>query len=217
MIHCLQETFVAKCVSMATARHGFTKKGLPRGKPVTTYEAFMKSLPSDMSKEMRAAKWKGQQAATANCHKAQVASLALAPVDVNTSTREELATIPGILLRIVDALVHHRSQSGDRYQTGEDLLKIPGLGRATLRTISPFIKFIQLGGLSSNGRALASHARGTGIDTLRLHFLRNRKCRSASVFSFGHIFGVWISCYARQGGALPLTGSRSSRTWAPCT
>ena len=109
-----------------------TKTGLPREKPATTYEVFLRSLPPDMSKKMKDAKGKEHKAATAKCQQAKVASLALAPLDINTSTPEELAFIPGLSLKIVDAIGLHRSR-GDRYHTGEDLLKVPGLGRATLK------------------------------------------------------------------------------------
>ena len=100
-----------------------------------------------MSKEQKAAKWKEHQAALTDHHKAQVASLALAPVNANTSTREHLAVVPGLSVKQVDALIKSRSE-GAVYRSLDDLQSVPGLGAKTIKSISPFIKFDRGGGTS---------------------------------------------------------------------
>ena len=125
---------------MATARHGFNKKGLPRERPPTTYEAFVKSLPSRMAQDEKIAKWKEHQAALMDHHKARVASLAQAPVNVNTSTRDELVLVPGLSVKQVDALIKSRNV-GALFRSPDDLHNVTGLGAKTIKNISPFIKF----------------------------------------------------------------------------
>ena len=93
-----------------------------------------------MSKDQKTAKWKDHQAALIDHHKAKVASLALAPVNVNTSTRDELVLVPGLSVKQVDALIKSRNE-GAWHRSLEDLHSVPGLGAKTIKNISPFIKF----------------------------------------------------------------------------
>ena len=58
------------------------------------------------------------------------------PVDVNTATVEQLATLPSVGPEIAKKIV-----KGRPYAKPEDLLKVPGIGEKTLEKMKPRLKF----------------------------------------------------------------------------
>ena len=58
------------------------------------------------------------------------------PVDVNTATVEQLATLPSVGTEIAKKIV-----KGRPYTKAEDLLKVPGIGEKTLEKMKPRLKF----------------------------------------------------------------------------
>ncbi|MCL2449559.1 MAG: helix-hairpin-helix domain-containing protein [Polyangiaceae bacterium] len=61
------------------------------------------------------------------------------PVVLNTATVDDLRRLPGIGPKRADAIVVLRSRLG-RFRAIEDLLKVKGLGRATLRRLRPLVR-----------------------------------------------------------------------------
>jgi competence protein ComEA len=61
------------------------------------------------------------------------------PVVLNTATSEDLRRLPGIGQKRADAILALRSHLG-RFRALEDLLKVKGLGRATLKRIRPLVR-----------------------------------------------------------------------------
>lgn len=62
------------------------------------------------------------------------------PVDLNTATKEEIMTIPGIGESYADKILSLRQEQG-RFTSVWDLDVIPGIGEAKLAQISPYVKF----------------------------------------------------------------------------
>jgi competence protein ComEA len=61
------------------------------------------------------------------------------PVVLNTATSEDLRRLPGIGQKRADAILALRGHLG-RFRALEDLLKVKGLGRATLKRIRPLVR-----------------------------------------------------------------------------
>ena len=123
---------------MAMARHGLTATGQPRQRPFTPYEAFVKTLPSDMSKEQKLAKWKDHQAASDENHRSEICSMVLERVNVNTCTREQLIKVPHLTLAQVNAIWKKREE-GTVFRTLDDLKHVQGVGPKTVKSILPFV------------------------------------------------------------------------------
>ena len=81
----------------------------------------------------------------ANAQKAEggdkpAAAAATAPtVNVNTATVEQLVALPGVGPAKAQAIVDMRKQLGG-YKKLDDLLRVKGIGRKTLRQIEPMLK-----------------------------------------------------------------------------
>jgi competence protein ComEA len=61
------------------------------------------------------------------------------PVYVNVATAQELRRLPGVGARRADAIVSLRQRVG-RFQRVEDLMRVKGIGRATLRKWRPLVR-----------------------------------------------------------------------------
>jgi competence protein ComEA len=61
------------------------------------------------------------------------------PVVLNTATTEDLRRLPGIGEKRATAILALRARLG-RFRAVEDLLKVKGIGRATLRRLRPMIR-----------------------------------------------------------------------------
>jgi competence protein ComEA len=61
------------------------------------------------------------------------------PLILNTATADELQRLPGIGPKRADAIVALRQRQG-RLRQIEDLLKVKGIGRATLRRLRPLVR-----------------------------------------------------------------------------
>jgi competence protein ComEA len=61
-------------------------------------------------------------------------SAPLAPLDINTATVAELEALPGIGPKMAEAIIASRP-----YSTVEDLLRVKGIGPATLEKLRPYI------------------------------------------------------------------------------
>ncbi|MCS6797821.1 MAG: ComEA family DNA-binding protein [Myxococcota bacterium] len=60
-------------------------------------------------------------------------------VNVNTASAEELERLPGIGPARAAAILELRQRLGGRFRTVEDLLRVRGIGRATLRRLRPMM------------------------------------------------------------------------------
>jgi len=69
---------------------------------------------------------------------AQVAS-AEDPVVLNTATADDLRRLPGVGAKRADAILALRARLG-RLHAIEDLLKVKGIGRATLKRLRPLVR-----------------------------------------------------------------------------
>jgi competence protein ComEA len=61
------------------------------------------------------------------------------PVVINTATEADLRRLPGIGPKRADAILALRTRLG-RFRAMEDLLKVKGIGRATLKRLRPLIR-----------------------------------------------------------------------------
>jgi competence protein ComEA len=61
------------------------------------------------------------------------------PVVINTATDADLRRLPGIGPKRADAILALRTRLG-RFRAMEDLLKVKGIGRATLKRLRPLIR-----------------------------------------------------------------------------
>jgi len=60
-------------------------------------------------------------------------------VNINTASLEELCTIPGIGKAKAEAILKYRS-SGGKFETSEDLMKIPGIKQGTYEKLRDYIR-----------------------------------------------------------------------------
>jgi competence protein ComEA len=67
-----------------------------------------------------------------------LSSLALAAVNINTATKEELDALPGIGPVKAQAIIDYRNANG-RFKSLEDLKKVNGIGDATFEKLKPDI------------------------------------------------------------------------------
>lgn len=61
------------------------------------------------------------------------------PVILNTAAADDLRRLPGIGQKRADAILALRSRLG-RFRAIEDLLKVKGIGRATLKRLRPLVR-----------------------------------------------------------------------------
>jgi len=62
------------------------------------------------------------------------------PVILNTANVDDLRRLPGIGEKRANAILALRSRLGGRFRAIEDLLKVKGIGRATLRRLRPLVR-----------------------------------------------------------------------------
>jgi len=68
-----------------------------------------------------------------------VADVGDAKIDINRATEAELAKLPGIGKKLAKAIVEQRNKNGGRFATVDDLMKVPGVGPATLAKVAPLV------------------------------------------------------------------------------
>ena len=74
------------------------------------------------------------------CVHAHTRATADDPVFLNTATVDDLRRLPGIGEKRADAILALRTRLGGRFHAVEDLLKVKGIGRATLRRLRPLVR-----------------------------------------------------------------------------
>lgn len=62
------------------------------------------------------------------------------PVILNTANADDLRRLPGIGEKRANAILALRARLGGRFKAVEDLLKVKGIGRATLRRLRPLVR-----------------------------------------------------------------------------
>jgi competence protein ComEA len=62
------------------------------------------------------------------------------PVILNTANVDDLRRLPGIGEKRANGILALRSRLGGRFRAIEDLLKVKGIGRATLRRLRPLVR-----------------------------------------------------------------------------
>jgi len=62
------------------------------------------------------------------------------PVILNTATVDDLRRLPGIGEKRATSIVALRTRLGGRFHVIEDLLKVKGIGRTTLRRLRPLVR-----------------------------------------------------------------------------
>jgi len=63
---------------------------------------------------------------------------AAAPVNLNTATAEQLATIPGIGQRMAERIIDYRQKSGG-FKKVEDLMNVSGIGEKNFLKMRPLV------------------------------------------------------------------------------
>ena len=63
---------------------------------------------------------------------------ALAPVNLNTATAEQLATIPGIGAKTAELIIEYRKTNGG-FKKVEDLMNVRGVGEKSFLKMKPLI------------------------------------------------------------------------------
>jgi competence protein ComEA len=79
------------------------------------------------------------QRAPAGADEPAKAAAAVAPVNLNTATVEQLLTLPGIGPSKAQSIVETRQKIGG-FKKLEDLLRVKGIGRKTFRKLEPMLK-----------------------------------------------------------------------------
>jgi competence protein ComEA len=77
--------------------------------------------------------------ASAPSHGATATASAENPVILNTAAADDLRRLPGIGQKRADAILALRARLG-RFRAVEDLLKVKGIGRATLKRLRPLVR-----------------------------------------------------------------------------
>jgi competence protein ComEA len=72
------------------------------------------------------------------------------PVILNTATVDDLRRLPGIGEKRANAILVLRSRLGGHFRAIEDLLKVKGIGRATLRRLRPLVRLDPSPGLATD-------------------------------------------------------------------
>jgi competence protein ComEA len=62
------------------------------------------------------------------------------PVFLNTANVDDLRRLPGVGEKRASAIMGLRTRMGGRFHAIEDLLKVKGIGRATLRRLRPLVR-----------------------------------------------------------------------------
>ena len=69
---------------------------------------------------------------------ATVTATATAPVNLNTATVEQLATIPGVGPRMAERIIDYRQKNGG-FKKVEDLMNVSGVGEKSFLKMKPLI------------------------------------------------------------------------------
>jgi competence protein ComEA len=69
---------------------------------------------------------------------ARPAATATAPVNLNTATAEQLATIPGVGPKMAERIVDYRQKNGG-FKKVEDLMNVSGVGEKSFLKMRPLI------------------------------------------------------------------------------
>jgi competence protein ComEA len=66
------------------------------------------------------------------------AATATAPVNLNTATAEQLATIPGVGVKMAERILDYRQKNGG-FKKVEDLMNVSGVGEKSFLKMKPLI------------------------------------------------------------------------------
>jgi competence protein ComEA len=79
-----------------------------------------------------------QNRATTPKAAATATATATAPVNLNTATAEQLATIPGVGLKMAERIIDYRQKNGG-FKKVEDLMNVSGVGEKSFLKMKPLI------------------------------------------------------------------------------
>jgi len=79
-----------------------------------------------------------QNKATTPKTAATVTATATAPVNLNTATVEQLATIPGVGPKMAERIIDYRQKNGG-FKKVEDLMNVSGVGEKSFLKMKPLI------------------------------------------------------------------------------
>ena len=79
-----------------------------------------------------------QNKATAPKAAATLTATATAPVNLNTATVEQLATIPGVGPKMAERIIDYRQKNGG-FKKVEDLMNVSGVGEKSFLKMKPLI------------------------------------------------------------------------------
>ena len=79
-----------------------------------------------------------QNKATTPKTAATVTATATAPVNLNTATVEQLATIPGVGPKMAERIIDYRQKNGG-FRKVEDLMNVSGVGEKSFLKMKPLI------------------------------------------------------------------------------
>lgn len=66
--------------------------------------------------------------------------VAAKPVNINTASKAELQTLPGVGPVMADAILKYKKANG-KFKSADDLLNVKGIGEKTLKKMKPLLKF----------------------------------------------------------------------------
>ena len=69
---------------------------------------------------------------------AKTVATAAAPINLNTATAEQLATIPGVGPKMAERIIDYRQKSGG-FKKVEDLMNVSGIGEKNFLKMRPLI------------------------------------------------------------------------------
>lgn len=80
----------------------------------------------------------GSMERSKNLYDAQATSTIFSPLNVNKASARELEKLPGLGPAKAKAIIEYRKKNGS-FKTSADLLKVKGIGEATLKKLSRFL------------------------------------------------------------------------------
>lgn len=102
---------------------------------------FRETFPPDRSDEYRSSDSTFAALSTAPAagnHGTRVPSPQQGPLDINTASKEQLVTLPGIGKVTAERIILYRNEKGS-FSTVEELRNIKGISKRKLETIKPLI------------------------------------------------------------------------------
>ena len=106
--------------------------------------------------------------------------------DLNSATKEELISIPGIGEKKAGDIISYRENSG--FEAKEDLMKVKGIGKATFKKIESY--FYEFGRVSNSLEKVESIKEGTVTEDKEIPEIKTVNINTADLEEFTILKGI---------------------------